>query len=119
MFITRRALCEGIKVANDWNTSISLTNDEVKNYLLWLMTTISDKLPGCDLILRDTVATDMRRKHCAQFALVLIEDGKFGHALHEIHDFIYGFGSDLDKSMTTLEMITLKHIITTGLASLS
>lgn len=109
-------LCEGIKPANDWQNAVSLSNTEIRELLLWLKRQIPSEFQGNTTSpqMEDDSLED-RAKYCYKFALQNLSAHKYGNAIHEIHDFIYGYGQNLDVPMSSLEWVMISCLVDEGL----
>lgn len=120
MKTTRLMLCEGLKSANDWQNAVSLSKTEIGELLLWLKRQIPSELQGNTTYpqIENTSLGD-RAKYCYNFALQNLAVHKYGNAIHEIHDFIYGYGQNLDVPISSLEWVMISRLVEEGLKAIT
>jgi hypothetical protein len=77
----------------------------------WLKEQIPYKFTeNIDLVIEECKLSS-RSRVCYQAALRNISDKMYGASMHEIHDFIYGFGNDLESDMNDLEWLMLDQLV--------
>jgi Ni2+-binding GTPase involved in maturation of urease and hydrogenase len=109
--LSKNELCNGISLAEDFSKVVNMNNNEIEEMAKWLKEQIPYKFTeNIDLVIEECKLSS-RSRVCYQAALRNISDKMYGASMHEIHDFIYGFGNDLESDMNDLEWMMLGQLV--------
>lgn len=109
VIMTKGEFCLGLGNASSWEETQKYTESKINELVKWI-----EELDGVykysirsNFYTLSQTTLSQRAMFCYRGAINYMVDGKFGDALHEIHDFIYGYGNDLGKQISEVEFLLL------------